>query len=173
MRGWTRNRWSLAAVGTWVLGAALASPQALAQPASAALPGMPPVTDARNVYSSSAADKISPAVAGDLASRVKQLESELAEAKRLLEVRNAELATLQGGAPVPADGTAAPGATPTEPGATTAETVPEAAPAALKQLRPKLPESEWEAVRGARAALPSWMAKVVSEALQNEVVAHG
>ena len=66
MRGWTRNRWSLAAVGTWVLGAALASPQALAQPASAALPGMPPVTDARNVYSSSAADKISPAVAGDL-----------------------------------------------------------------------------------------------------------
>ena len=50
---------------------------------------------------------------------------------------------------------------------------PEAAPAALKQLRPKLPESEWEAVRGARAALPSWMAKVVSEALQNEVVAHG
>jgi hypothetical protein len=45
---------------------------------------------------------------------------------------------------------------------------PEAAPAALKQLRSKLSESEWEAVRGARAALPSWMAKVVSEA-----IAHG
>ena len=45
---------------------------------------------------------------------------------------------------------------------------PEGAPAALKQLRAKLPESEWEAVRGARAALPSWMAKVVSEAM-----AHG
>ena len=42
---------------------------------------------------------------------------------------------------------------------------PEGAPEALKQLRAKLPESEWEAVRGARAALPSWMAKVVSEAM--------
>jgi hypothetical protein len=45
---------------------------------------------------------------------------------------------------------------------------PEAAPAALKQLRAKLPESEWEAVRGTRAMLPIWMAKVVSEA-----TAHG
>lgn len=45
---------------------------------------------------------------------------------------------------------------------------PEAAPAALKQLRSKLPESEWEAVRGARAALPGWLAKVISEAM-----AHG
>ena len=34
---------------------------------------------------------------------MQQLESELAEARRLLEVRNAELATLQGGAPVPPD----------------------------------------------------------------------
>lgn len=42
---------------------------------------------------------------------------------------------------------------------------PEAAPAALKQLRIKLPESEWEAVCGARAMLPSWMAKVVGEAM--------
>ncbi len=45
---------------------------------------------------------------------------------------------------------------------------PEGAPAALKQLRVKLPESEWEAVRGARAALPRWMSKMVSEAM-----AHG
>lgn len=45
---------------------------------------------------------------------------------------------------------------------------PEAAPDALKQLRSKLSEAEWEAVRGARAMLPSWMAKVVSEAM-----AHG
>ncbi|GBU15479.1 hypothetical protein AwPolaro_08570 [Polaromonas sp.] len=45
---------------------------------------------------------------------------------------------------------------------------PEAAPEALKQLRSKLSEAEWEAVRGARAMLPSWMAKVVSEAM-----AHG
>ncbi len=42
---------------------------------------------------------------------------------------------------------------------------PEAAPAALKQLRTKLSESEWEAVRSVRAMLPSWMAKVVSEGL--------
>lgn len=40
---------------------------------------------------------------------------------------------------------------------------PEAAPAALKQLRNKLPESEWEAMRSARAVLPSWLAKAVSE----------
>lgn len=39
---------------------------------------------------------------------------------------------------------------------------PEAAPAALKQLHPRLPEAEWEAVCGARAALPSWMAKLIS-----------
>ena len=45
---------------------------------------------------------------------------------------------------------------------------PEAAPAALKQLRSRLPESEWEAVHSVRAALPSWMAKVVSETM-----AHG
>lgn len=42
---------------------------------------------------------------------------------------------------------------------------PEAAPAALKQLRIKLSEPEWEAVRSARAMLPSWMAKVVSEGM--------
>lgn len=42
---------------------------------------------------------------------------------------------------------------------------PEAAPEALKQLRLTLPESEWEAVRGVRAMLPSWMAKIVSEAI--------
>jgi len=41
---------------------------------------------------------------------------------------------------------------------------PEAAPAALKQLRTKLSEPEWKVVRSARAMLPSWMAKAVSEA---------
>ena len=40
---------------------------------------------------------------------------------------------------------------------------PEAAPAALKQLRTKLSAPEWEAVRSVRALLPSWMAKAVSE----------
>jgi len=41
---------------------------------------------------------------------------------------------------------------------------PEAAPAALKQLRTKLSEPEWDTLRSARAMLPSWMAKAVSEA---------
>lgn len=44
---------------------------------------------------------------------------------------------------------------------------PEAAPAAIKLLRTKLPESEWAAMRGARAMLPSWMAKVVSEGMSH------
>ncbi len=68
-----------------------------------------------------AATTATPAAAAtsDLDERVRQLENELAEARRLLEVRNAELATLQGGAPVPADGAAAPEAAATaEPGAT-------------------------------------------------------
>jgi hypothetical protein len=30
-------------------------------------------------------------------------------------------------------------------------------------LKSKLPSQEWEAVRQARAGLPSWMAKAVSE----------
>jgi hypothetical protein len=42
---------------------------------------------------------------------------------------------------------------------------PEAAPAAIKQLRTKLSEPEWAAVRSARSMLPSWMAKVVSEGM--------
>ncbi|MDQ1310084.1 MAG: pilus assembly protein FimV, partial [Pseudomonadota bacterium] len=49
-----------------------------------------------------------PAGGADIQTRVQQLEAELAEARRLLEVRNAELATLQGGAPADA-------ATPGEP----------------------------------------------------------
>jgi hypothetical protein len=40
---------------------------------------------------------------------------------------------------------------------------PEAAPAALKQLWNKLPESEWEAMRSARSVLPRWLAKAVSD----------
>ncbi|MEI7430432.1 MAG: DUF6088 family protein [Betaproteobacteria bacterium] len=44
---------------------------------------------------------------------------------------------------------------------------PKAAPAALKQLRTKLSEPEWAAVRSARPMLPDWMAKVVSEAMMH------
>jgi pilus assembly protein FimV len=73
-----------------------------------------------------------------LQSRVQQLEAELAEARRLLEVRNAELATLQGqtaaGPPAAAEGTvpSAPeaGAAPTEAGQVVAEEPAAAAPAA-------------------------------------------
>ena len=40
---------------------------------------------------------------------------------------------------------------------------PERAPSVLEVLRKKLPSQEWEAMRNARAGLPSWMAKAVSE----------
>lgn len=39
----------------------------------------------------------------------------------------------------------------------------EQAPAALKILRATLPAEEWAAMRSARATLPSWMARAVSE----------
>jgi hypothetical protein len=40
---------------------------------------------------------------------------------------------------------------------------PEQAPLFLDVLRSKLSSQEWDAMRQARAKLPSWMAKVVSE----------
>jgi pilus assembly protein FimV len=82
---------------------------------------------------------------GDLQTRVQQLEAELAEAKRLLEVRNAELATLQGGAPAtPAEGTEVPAATPAEaPAAASAEPVA-AEPAAAKPAKVKPPKAAAE-----------------------------
>ena len=69
---------------------------------------------------------------------MKQLEAELAEAKRLLEVRNAELATLQGGAPAPVDGAPAPEATPAEPGAAAPEVA--AGPEPAKVDKPQKPK---------------------------------
>ena len=39
----------------------------------------------------------------------------------------------------------------------------EQAPSALKILHCKLPTAEWEAMRAARAAMPSWMARAASE----------
>lgn len=41
---------------------------------------------------------------------------------------------------------------------------PERAPETLQQLRGKLAQQEWDAMRSARASLPSWMARAVSEA---------
>ena len=40
---------------------------------------------------------------------------------------------------------------------------PEQGTVALQGLRSKLPNAEWEAVRSARASLPSWMARAVGE----------
>ncbi len=81
----------------------------------------------------------------DLQNRIAQLESELTEAKRLLEVRNAELATLQGGtatdgAAPPADG-AAPAGAPATPAAAAAAPQPAVAqpPAEQKPATPVVP----------------------------------
>jgi pilus assembly protein FimV len=67
------------------------------------------VTPEQGSAAPSTATQPAPSAAGasELQSRVQQLEAELAEARRLLEVRNAELATLQG--------TAAPAAEPSGP----------------------------------------------------------
>jgi pilus assembly protein FimV len=83
--------------------------------------------------------------AGELQSRVQQLEAELAEARRLLEVRNAELATLQGAAPTDEvaveAGVEAAGPEPVEAPAETAAEGPVAA-----QPTPAVPEAEPEPV---------------------------
>jgi hypothetical protein len=42
---------------------------------------------------------------------------------------------------------------------------PERAHLVLEELRSKLPSQEWEAMQGARAGLPSWMAKAVSKVI--------
>jgi pilus assembly protein FimV len=81
------------------------------------------VTPEQGSASASTTPPSSTTAGGDLQSRVQQLESELAEARRLLEVKNAELATLQaqtGGTPAtaaPTEPSPAPEATP--PGTTT------------------------------------------------------
>jgi pilus assembly protein FimV len=75
---------------------------------------------------------------GDIDARVRQLEAELAEARRLLEVRNAELATLQGGAgDVPVDGSVAPAEGAEAPTDGTAATAPAAAAAPKAKPAPK------------------------------------
>ncbi len=44
---------------------------------------------------------------------------------------------------------------------------PEQSASALKMLHGKLPPAEWAAMRSARAVLPSWMARAVSEASEH------
>ncbi len=89
---------------------------------------------------------------GDLQTRVQQLEAELAEAKRLLEVRNAELATLQGGTPAaPAEGTAAPAP----------ETTTDAAPAEPVAAEPAAAEPPPPAVEPAPAPGPTLLERLL------------
>ena len=117
-----------------------AAPSTAVAPAPAARPATPTAGTA-------------PAAGGDIDARVRQLEAELAEARRLLEVRNAELATLQGGAaPAPTDGAEVPvdGAVPaagTDTAAAPAEP-PAAAPA------PAAEEPAKPAAKPAKRAAP-------------------
>jgi pilus assembly protein FimV len=95
---------------------------ATAAPAAAADGGrLRLVTPEQGSAAPSTATQPAPSAEGSagLQSRVQQLEAELAEARRLLEVRNAELATLQGAA--------APAAEPTAPAAEAAPVEGEAA----------------------------------------------
>jgi pilus assembly protein FimV len=107
------------------------------------------VTPEQGSATPSTATQPAPSAAGsaDLQSRVQQLEAELAEARRLLEVRNAELATLQGAAapatepampvaePAPAEGEAA--AVPAEPSPAAGEPQPEPEAAAPPEPEPQ------------------------------------
>ena len=101
---------------------------ASAAPAAAADGGrLRLVTPEQGSAAPSTATQPAPSAEGSAAlqSRVQQLEAELAEARRLLEVRNAELATLQGAA--------APAAEPTAPAA---EAVPDEGEAAAVPAEP-------------------------------------
>jgi pilus assembly protein FimV len=107
------------------------------------------VTPEQGSAAPSTATQPAPSAAGssELQSRVQQLEAELAEARRLLEVRNAELATLQGAAApaaepalpaaeaAPAEGEVA--AVPAEPAPVAGETPAEPAVAAPPEPEPK------------------------------------
>jgi pilus assembly protein FimV len=90
----------------------------------------------------------------ELSARVQQLEAELAEARRLLEVRSAELATLQGGTAAPAAIDAAPVApAPTDVGVT--GPAPTETPAETPAVTPTEPVAETPAATQAPAAEPA------------------
>ncbi len=100
-------------------------------------PSTATATPAKPAQAAPAAGATAAAGGTELATRVQQLESELAAARRLLEVRNAELATLQGGAPA---------SVPTDPAATDAAGLPAtdaataAAPEAAAPAQAERPE---------------------------------
>jgi pilus assembly protein FimV len=105
------------------------------------------VTPEQGSAAPSTATQPAPTAAADaeLQTRVQQLEADLAEARRLLEVRNAELATLQGGtAPAAAPEVPVEGAAPAEGGEAAAPTEqppvatgPPAEPAPAAQPEPE------------------------------------
>ena len=55
-----------ASSSTFAAGPAASAPQAAPSPGQGVLPGMPPVIDARNLYSEIGADRLSPLVRDDL-----------------------------------------------------------------------------------------------------------
>jgi pilus assembly protein FimV len=106
-----------------------------AQPAATAAPAVAPGPAAATESASAAAA----ASTAELQSRLERLEEELAETRRLLEVRNAELATLQGGAAQPTTEPTVESAVPGESTAAAPETAPAEAPAAAAET-PVAPE---------------------------------
>ncbi len=130
-RLWTEGTASGAAPGEAGGRLRLVTPeQGSAAPSAAVAPVVPPAGSTAEAAAGGAST-------AELQARLGRLEAELAEARRLLEVRNAELATLQGGATAPAaepgmeaagtDEAAAPAA---EPGPDESESAAEPAPSA-------------------------------------------
>lgn len=127
--------------------------QGTAAPSTATAPAAAGKTPAQAVAPGAAQ-----APATDVNARVKQLESELAEARRLLEVRNAELATLQGQAA---------GAAPAQGAAPEAATVPAtpaaaAAPAAEEPAAAPQPAKKPKAAKPPAPAEPSLLDRVIN-----------
>jgi pilus assembly protein FimV len=93
---------------------------------------------------------LSPGAETELQDRLQRLEAELAETRRLLEVRNAEIATLQGAAPAAEPGEVVEPETPASPvpDTTPAEAEADAEPAAVAEPEPA-PKPEREAAPAA------------------------
>lgn len=93
----------------------------------------------------------------ELQTRVQQLEAELADARRLLEVRNAELATLQGAAPAAEPAAEAEAEVPVEPGTAEPGGEPVAEPTGepVAEVAPPAPVEEAPAAAAEPPAAPA------------------
>jgi pilus assembly protein FimV len=116
------------------------SADAAASDAGGRLRLVTPDQESASTSPAAAVPTVSPGADTELQDRLQRLEAELAETRRLLEVRNAELATLQGAAPAAEAGeivepetsaSTVPDATPTE-----AEAQGDAEPAAVAEPEP-------------------------------------